>query len=69
MILINSPKNEFVSVLHHHCGRHGAEAAAIFNNGAEIRNHTLDYQNRRTDSVSTVLDKLINREFAMQNGG
>ena len=51
MILINSPKNEFVSVLNYHCGRHGAEAAAIFNNAAQIRNHTLDYQNRRTDSM------------------
>ncbi|MFO7688033.1 MAG: superoxide dismutase [Desulfobacterales bacterium] len=29
----------------------------------------LDYQNRRADYVNTVLDKLINWEFALQNAG
>jgi Fe-Mn family superoxide dismutase len=29
----------------------------------------LDYQNRRTDYVKAVIDKLINWEFAMQNAG
>ena len=29
----------------------------------------LDYQNRRADYVSAVLDKLINWEFALQNAG
>jgi Fe-Mn family superoxide dismutase len=29
----------------------------------------LDYQNRRGDYASAVLDKLINWEFALQNGG
>jgi len=29
----------------------------------------LDYQNRRADYVSAVLDKLINWEFALQNSG
>ena len=29
----------------------------------------LDYQNRRSDYVNTVLDKLINWEFVMQNAG
>lgn len=29
----------------------------------------LDYQNRRTDYVNAVLDKLINWEFALQNLG
>jgi len=29
----------------------------------------LDYQNRRADYVTAVLDKLINWEFAIQNAG
>lgn len=29
----------------------------------------LDYQNRRADYVNTVLDKLVNWEFALQNLG
>jgi Fe-Mn family superoxide dismutase len=29
----------------------------------------LDYQNRRADYVKTVLDKLINWEFALKNAG
>jgi Fe-Mn family superoxide dismutase len=29
----------------------------------------LDYQNRRADYVSAVLDKLVNWEFALQNAG
>jgi Fe-Mn family superoxide dismutase len=29
----------------------------------------LDYQNRRADYVSAVLDKLTNWEFALQNAG
>ena len=50
-------------------GRQTGNETIYLKKGMQRNESLCDYQNRRADYVSAVLDKLINWDFALQNAG